>query len=256
MRINPKVFSLANGVEPFEVQEFDGRKVELFYMDDFPEVKEEYINKSQFSVWSSEDGFNYRLFLEKGYYETIKDLYEQPVNKIWVDFWDATEKITKKTTRYILIPLMVICVGLCIGSFWMPQVGTYITIGVLVAAFIAMIGVNSYNRRKIMAENVKSRNLIIEHMGQNKFDSILEAQKNYIDQYYAALYPEDSEEELDENEVKEESEEVNAKDDEVVDLTDDEKKTQEEAKEEAKEETKEEKQDALVEDVKEEEKDN
>ena len=80
-------------------------------------------------------------------------------------------------------------------------------------------------------------------MGQNKFDSILEAQKNYIDQYYAALYPEDAEEELDENEVKEESEEVNAKDDEVVDLTD-EKETKEEAKEE--------KQDALVEDVKEE----
>ncbi len=208
MRINPKIFNLADGVQPIEVQEFDGRKVELFYLDDYDEVKDEFIAKSQFAVWSSIDGKNYRLFLEKGYYETVKELYEKPINKIWVDFWDSSENITKKTSHRFLIPMMIVCVGLCIASFFIPyDWASYVVIGILIVAFIAMIFVNSYNRKKIMQSNVESRNKIIEILGQNEFDDILKKQKEYIDDYFDKLYPSDLDDE-DENEEKESNEEI------------------------------------------------
>lgn len=230
MKINQKLFVLGDNQTPIEVQEFDGRKIELFYLED-EVVKTDFINKSQFAVWSSVDGRNYRLFLEEGYYNAVPKLYSKNVNEIWVNFWDTTEAITQKTSRFILIPMMVVCIGLCIASFFIPgNTASYIIIGILIAAFIAMIIVNSMTRKKVMAENIKSRDLIAKDLGQDEFDNILKTQKDYMDAYYQAMYPEDGSDE-------EETEEA-------TDVTVEEVKeeaTLEEPKEEAAEEVKEEK---------------
>lgn len=200
MRINPKLYSVAEGVTPIEVQSFDDRKVELFYMDDFEGVKEDFINKGQFAAWASEDGVNYRVFIEKGYYEAVGELYSEPINKIWVEFWDKTEQISNKLSKRVMIPIMVLSVIVCIGSMWLGNVGQYIAIGILVVAFIVMLVINSKTKKAIVAENIKSRDLIVKHLGQNRFDALLDAQKNYMDEYYQNLYPED-EEEAEENET-------------------------------------------------------
>lgn len=195
MRINPKLFAVANEVTPVETQEFDNRKVELFYMDDFDGVKEEFINKGQFATWASEDGVNYRLFIEKGYYEAVGELYTLPINKIWVEFWDKTDVISKKFTRYVMIPIMIVSILVCFGSFLIPgNIGQYIAIGVLVVAFIAMLFCNSKTKKAIMKENINSRDLIIQQLGQDRFDKLLDKQKEYMDEYYQNLYPEDEEE--------------------------------------------------------------
>lgn len=195
MRINPKLYAVAEGVTPIEVQSFDERKVELYYMDDFDGVKEDFINKGQFAAWSSEDGVNYRVFIEKGYYEAVGELYSEPINKIWVEFWDKTEQISNKLSKKVMIPIMIISVIVCIGSMWLGDVGQYIAIGILVVAFIVMLVINSKTKKAIVAENIKSRDLIVKHLGQNRFDALLDAQKNYMDEYYQNLYPEDEDEE-------------------------------------------------------------
>ena len=199
MRINPKLFALANEAQPIDVQEFDERKVEIFIMDQYPNVKEEFINKGKFAVWSSEDGTNYRLFIEDGYYNELKPLYTASINKIWVDFWDACERISKKMSRCVILPLTVVALAACIGFSFLKDIGVYLMIGVVAVAFFGMLFTNRLTKKKIYEENASSVELIKKSLGGTKeFDALLEKQKNYMDSYYDALYPDEEEEVLEE----------------------------------------------------------
>lgn len=200
MRINPKLFTVTDGADAVEVQEFDGRKIELFYMDNYPKVKEEFINKGKFAVWASVDGVNYRVFIEKGYYEELNELYKPAINKIWVDFWDVCESISRKTSYRIIIPITIVAVAACIGLSFLPgQASFYAMLGVVVVAFVAMLFFNRLTKKKIYDANVSSVEEIKKCVGGSKnFDALIEKQKNYMDSYYDALYPQEEEEPIEE----------------------------------------------------------
>lgn len=214
MRINPKIYRAIDSAEPFETQEFDGRKIELYFMNGFDGIQEEFIGKGQFAVWTSDDGFNYRMLIEEGYYNVVGELYSQDINKIWVEFWDKTDAISKKFTRFFMIPMMIIVVAVVIICNFLGNIGSYISIGVLIASFIAMLLINTRTKKAIMQENVNSRKMIVEKIGQEHFDKLLEAQKEYMDEYYDKLYPseedeensDDSENSIEENTIAEELE--------------------------------------------------
>ena len=208
MKVNVKLFNLVQGQQPLDVQNIDGRNVEIYSMDDFPKVKEEFIRTGRFAVWSSLDGVNYRIFIEPGYFEEFKELYSLNVNRIWVNFWDACEKHSRTATFKIIIPTTVVALGGTIGlSFWKSDISSYLSIGLVIIAFMVMMIFNGRAKRKIQEENVKSVDLIKKEVGEKRFEELLEARKDYTDKYYAALYPED--------EVEEEVTEVVAENTEV-----------------------------------------
>ncbi|MBQ4356691.1 MAG: hypothetical protein II788_01765 [Acholeplasmatales bacterium] len=266
MRINPKLYAVAEGKTPVEVQEFDDRKIEVFLMDDLEGVKDEYVlGKGQFAVWSSVDGTNYRLYIENGYYQEVTPLYSQPVNKVWIEFWDVTDGISKKFSRFIIYPLMIIAVVLCVLSLVLQQYmgnwGSWVIIGVLILLFIIMIVSNSVTKKKIGEENIKSRQKIVEFFGQDEFNALIDKQKAYMDSYFENLYPQEeatealAEEENTDAKAKDENVEVaeeateEAAEDEVVEEKAEEVKEDAVEAEEAKEEKVEEKE-AVVEEEK------
>lgn len=235
MRINPKLYAVAEGKTPVEVQEFDDRKIEVFLMDDLEGVKDEYVlGKGQFAVWSSVDGTNYRLYIENGYYQEVTPLYSQPVNKVWIEFWDVTDGISKKFSRFIIYPLMIIAVVLCVLSLvlqnYMGNWGSWVIIGVLILLFIIMIVSNSVTKKKIGEENIKSRQKIVEFFGQDEFNALIDKQKAYMDSYFENLYPQ---EEATEDSAEEENVEVALEKDEEATLDEVVEEKAEEVKEEA-----------------------
>ena len=208
MRINPKLYAIANEANSIDVQEFDNRKVEIYLMNEYPAVKEEFINKGKFAVWSSEDGINYRVFIEDGYYNELKELYTQPVNKIWVDFWDVCESVSKKTSRFFILPITIVAVIACFGFALIPDQGIslYLMLAVVGIAFIAMLFINRLTKKKIYEANVNSVELIKKEVGgESKFNALLDKQKEYMDAYYDSLYPEEQSEEDAEQEVEQTS---------------------------------------------------
>lgn len=247
MKINHKLFAVADGVEPIEVQEFDERKIEIYSMDQFEGIKEEFVmKKGQFAIWSSVDGFNYRLFLEDGYHKRVKELYSQKVNQTWVNFYDTTDAISRKFSNYFVYPLMGIAVAACVLSIflskYMPSWASWVIIGVLAVMFIAMIFVNAKIKKVVLKENTKSRQEIIDYLGEEKFDALIEAQKSYMDEYFENLYPKTEEDEEAAPEVKEDApveevkEEVKAEEEKAPEAVEVEEKetTAEETKEDTK----------------------
>ena len=212
MRVNPKLFNVADNSTPIDVQEFDGRKIEIYSMNEFNAVKEEFINKGKFAAWASTDGVNYRVFIEDGYYKELKALYSQPINKIWVDFWDTCESISRKMTYRVIIPVTGVALVLCIlfGTLIKSEASNWLMIGVVVVAFVAMLFCNRLTKKKIYDANVSSVDMIKKHLGEKNFDSLLDKQKEYMDAYYDALYPEEEEEEeaLEENVLEAPKEDV------------------------------------------------
>ena len=205
MKVNVKLYNLVNGQSPLDVQQIDNRNVEIYSMVDFPQVKEEFIRQGRFAVWSSVDGNNYRIFIEPGYYNEFKELYSLPVNKIWVDFWDACEKLSHTATFKIIIPVTGVALAACVGlSFWKSEISSYISIALVILAFLVMMFSNSRAKSKIQQENVKSVELIKKEVGEKRFEQLIEARKDYTDKYFAAIYPEDVVEEETEAEALEE----------------------------------------------------
>ena len=195
MKLNVKLYNVADETQPLEVQELEGRKIEIFNLNDFPQAKDEFINQGKFFVWSSVDGVNYRVFIEPGYYEVSKPLFTPYVNKIWTDFWDTCEAATRKTTYRVIIPVSAVALIGCIASSFIPSpISTYISIALVIIAFICMVVSNRFTRKKINEANVTSVDLIKKEMGPKKFDEVLEARKNYMDAYYDSLYPEEDDE--------------------------------------------------------------
>lgn len=218
MKVNVKLYNLVNGQSPLDVQQIDNRVVEIYSMEDFPKVKTEFIRQGRFAVWSSLDGSNYRIFIEPGYYEEFKELYSLNVNKIWVDFWDACEKLSHTATFKIIIPVTGVALAACVGlSFWKHEVSSYLSIGLVIVSFLVMMFSNSNAKRKIQEQNVKSVELIKKEVGEKRFEELINARKDYTDKYYAALYPEDEvQEESTEEPVVEEVEAVENTEVEVV----------------------------------------
>lgn len=191
MKLNERVFEVLNG-EPVEVQNLDGHEVKIYILDDYPDVLNEFVNKGKFAVWSCVDGTNYKLAIEKGYYDELRELYSDKVNDTWLKFWDECEKISSTFSKKIVLPatavIIVIFVVLMALSNKMPgKLGTYLTLGLAIFYVLVILILRKLTTNKINIANKNALAVIKKNLGEAHFNDLLERQRNYIDAYYDTL---------------------------------------------------------------------
>ena len=186
MKYNEKQF-YQSVTEPFEVQEMDnGAKISLHYMNDEPFFMDN-INKTRFSVWSSGDGVNYKIFVEKGDYEITKELFTKDVNAIWMDFLTSIDKMRKKYIFCIMLPMLLVFLGILITiSILFPNKG-WILFVALAVIIVASLIPSALLSKKMQAENVKAASKVRDYVGVERFKQIIEEQDKYMEKFYDDL---------------------------------------------------------------------
>lgn len=186
MKYNEKFFYQST-TEPFETQEMsNGAKIEMHYMDEEPFYMEN-INKSRFLAWSSADGKNYKVFVDKGLYEETTELYTKDVNEIWMNFLIKIDQMRKKYMLYVLLPVMILMItGFVLLSIFLPNQAWILIVAVIVL-LISSLFASAFLSRKMQIENINAAARVREHIGVDKFKEIVDRQDKYMEKYYDDL---------------------------------------------------------------------
>jgi len=209
MKINKKLYDYVVS-QPFDVQNLEnGGTIELHKLNESEAIYAEYQPQGKLSVWTSKDGKNYRLLIEEGLYQVIRELHVKRCNQAWVNFWDNVEKGRKKIMLTLFLPIVIVVLGIAVAFMFLSQGWNQTTqllvMGAILVVFIAgNVIVNKKIDNLINGENKKAVDAIKGIVGHERFDEIMDNQRAYYDKLYAV--PDDTQVENKE-EVKEEAEE-------------------------------------------------
>lgn len=203
MKMLPKDYAKAVGT-PFRVEKYNDATLEMYYLNDRSDFHK-FASRGRFSVWTS-DGVNYRLFVEKGYYESVTDLYTNEVNTIWLDFTNTIYAQQRKMSRMYMMVSMIVLLIVLGASIGLQQIisdqADNVFLAAMVVLFIGLFVSSNRQQKKLRTlvsdENKKATQLIKDTLGETRFQGILEGQEKYYEAYYK------SDDEVTEEEASEE----------------------------------------------------
>ena len=228
MKINKGVYGRVQS-EPFDVQELkNGGKIELHSLNDNEDLYNEFAPKAKFALWTSQDGVNYRLLLEDGYYQVMHEIYQKRINQRWLEFWDNYDKGRKKVYLTLNLPALIIAVIAAIllmvfnKQLAASESGStiqWIIMGVVIVGFFAVTFIaNKKLDNLVTVENNAALEDIKNIVGHKHFDELMDEQQKYYDKFFGLDQQEENKEEEvesleakeeDKNEIKDEYQEDN-----------------------------------------------
>ena len=195
MKLNPKIFKQIDG-ESLEVQTFENTTIEFYSLNQNP-LFDKYSKQGRFVIWTS-DGVTYKVLIEEGYFNTMKDFYQKEVNAIWIDFLDRVGKSSKRTNKLFIIPMMIVYViAAVISSIYFPeQIQTF-----LIAMIVVVFGVNYFQNRVVRNQirnlNMETQQKIQEFLGVDTFNEIITKQQKHYNDFFNVNQNDEEEENKD-----------------------------------------------------------
>lgn len=184
--------------EPVETQDLGERSVEVHSMNQTPYLAK-YASKGQFAVWTS-DGKEYKLLIEDGYYEVMKELYDKKINKVWISFYEEADKVRSGLMYKIVLPMIALAMLVAVLFSTIPalqQFQSVALIAILAVILVANILQTNLMKRKIEQARANSISEIKRIRGKERFEEILEAQAKYYDTYFNTEVVEEVKEDID-----------------------------------------------------------
>lgn len=206
MKLNPKVYNQLTA-EPFETQQLNGRIVEFHYMNDTPFLFQ-FASRGRFAVWTS-DGNNYKVLIEKKYFEAMRAFYTPEVNLIWLGFLQKVSGVSRKINNFFMIPTLILYVVIAALATWLlPNNMLEILLFMIVLVVISNMIQSRIVNKKVRDENKKAQDEIRAFIGVENFEQLIKAQEDHYQEYFKFEEPVEEQNETTEevSKVDEESE--------------------------------------------------
>lgn len=182
MKLNFKVYKQLTN-EPFLTQEINGKIIEFHYMNDTPFLYQ-YASRGRFAIWTS-DATNYRVLIEKKYYEALEDFYQPEVNKIWLEFLEGVSGLSKKINTWFIIPTLLLYVVIAgLATFLFKDYTLQILLGMIVLVVVSNMFQGRLVNKKVREENLKAQDKIRASIGNERFESLIKAQEDHYQEYF------------------------------------------------------------------------
>lgn len=182
MKLNPKIYAQLTQ-EPFETQEINGRTVAFHYLNDTPYLFQ-FASKGRFAIWTS-DGINYKVLVEKRYYEMLSDFYLPEVNAIWINFLDKVGSISRKVNKIFMIPTLILYVIIAgAATILFPDYSVEILIGMVILVIVGNIFQGRYLNNKVAMENKQTQDEIRDYLGVERFNRLVDNQQLHYQEYF------------------------------------------------------------------------
>jgi hypothetical protein len=182
MKLNPKVYNQLTA-EPFETQQLNGRIVEFHYMNDTPFLFQ-FASRGRFAVWTS-DGNNYKVLIEKKYFEAMRAFYTPEVNLIWLGFLQKVSGVSRKINNFFMIPTLILYVVIAALATWLlPNNMLEILLFMIVLVVISNMVQSRIVNKKVRDENKKAQDEIRAFIGVENFEQLIKAQEDHYQEYF------------------------------------------------------------------------
>ncbi|MFP4187235.1 MAG: hypothetical protein ACLFSU_03585 [Acholeplasmataceae bacterium] len=183
MKLNTKVYKYLADKEPFETQEIDGKKVDFHYMNDTPFLFQ-YGSKGRFAIWAS-NGQDYKVLVEKSYYDVMKDFYQRNVNAIWLNFLERISVINRRINLMFIIPTLLIYLVIAFVASLYFQDNLFVVLLILLGTLIVTNVIqNRIIGRRVREQNREAQDAIRKHIGQESFEKLISAQEEHYRTYF------------------------------------------------------------------------
>lgn len=183
MKMNKKIFN--NLKNPVDVQEVDGHVVEIHYMND-TEYLARYAGQGYFFVWAS-DGNSYKLLVEKGYYETLDELFLPEVNKMQIKLYEDLAKARRNVFLGLFLPIVLLVLAAIAVTYFVEQLNDYqihVLIGGLVLLLVVNIFQSTFMKRRIEKLRDEYFYSLEEYLGGEKLQELVVRQREYHEKYF------------------------------------------------------------------------
>ena len=183
MKLQYGIFKQLNN--PKETHQLEGKTVEIHSMND-TKFLSRFAGKGQFAVWTS-DSKSYKLLIEDGYYQVMKDLYSKRVNQVWITFYEKADKVRFGLMYKMVFPMIAVSMVLAILFSTLEALRDYqnfALIGILGVVLVTNMLQTTIMRKKVEEARTTAVKDIQMIIGENKFNDLLDKQGKYYEDYF------------------------------------------------------------------------
>lgn len=183
MKLNPKIYKTLTN--PVETQEVNGTTVDIHHMNDTNYLVR-YAGQGQFAVWTS-DGHDYKLMIERDYFETLRPLYSPKVNGIWIRFYERAGKVRNDIFFKLIGPVLLLALAAIIVFATVPALKAYQTIVLIVTlglVLVVNIAQSTLMKRGVEKARVEAVTEIKDEVGLDKFNELIDIQTKFYEEYF------------------------------------------------------------------------